>query len=106
VLFSIDSRRLNDKVMLVVAGEIDTLTAPDLDAELATAALATDVSGVLVDLSAVAFADSSGINSLLKGMRLANANGKTYGVVSTPERVRHLLELTGVWEFLRDDARN
>ena len=102
---SITSHRRDDEVTLFLAGEIDIAGAPDLDAVLAEAAHWPDVSGVVVDLSALTFTDSTGIGALIRGRRLADANGKRYTVVSARHGVREVLDLAAVWHFLHAEHR-
>ncbi len=55
---------------------------------------------VVIDLSQVSFIDSTGIASLLRGRRLADAPPKPYHITGASGLVRQVLELTGVWAHL------
>jgi anti-sigma B factor antagonist len=93
-------------VTVSVTGEIDFATADTLGEHL-RAAIDTVPAGtgtVLVDLSAVTFLDSAGINRLLRGRRLADQHGKHYRVVGADGIVRQVLEITGAWKHLTDHA--
>jgi len=57
-----------------------------------------------VDLAEVAFLDSSGIASLLKGRRIADGLGKAYWVTGATGIVREVLDLTGVWAHLSNPS--
>jgi len=75
---------------LVLVGEIDSFTAPDLAARLA------DTSIVAVDLSGVTFIDSSGLRALVEAhQRHADADaGLTLRRPSAA--VQRLLEISGL----------
>lgn len=80
---------------LSASGEIDAHTAPTLAAAIDAAGPQVDL-----DLSAVAFVDSSGLRVLIDAhQRLADAGGglRLTGL-SVP--VRRLLEISGVSEYL------
>jgi anti-anti-sigma factor len=98
-VLSVTSLRDTDKTSVVVSGEIDVLYVETLASEL-TAAAGSDAERIEVDLSGVTFIDSTGINTLVKGRRLATANGKGYRVVGSDGFVRDVLKLSGVWDHL------
>ncbi|MFK0181720.1 STAS domain-containing protein [Streptomyces xanthochromogenes] len=88
--------------VIVARGELDLDTTPDLTAALAKAADEHDV--VVIDLSAVTFADSALLNLLLR------THGATTLRIAAPHpRIMLLLELTGADQALHvftnlDDA--
>ena len=98
-MLSVTVRREPDRASVVVHGEIDVLYVENLASELAAAADG-DAPRVEVDLSGVTFIDSTGINTLVKGRRLATAAGKQYRVVGSDGFVRDVLKLSGVWDHL------
>jgi anti-sigma B factor antagonist len=55
---------------------------------------------VNVDLSDLAYLDSSGIGGLVKGRRKADKTGVAYRVTGATGMVRQVLSLTGVLEYL------
>jgi anti-sigma B factor antagonist len=87
-----------------VEGDVDLATVGQLDHNIQAAVDADQTTGVVVDLTEVAFLDSSGIASLLKGRRLADAAGKRYRVTGATGIVRQVLDLTGVWAHLADPS--
>ena len=101
---SISTRRQGDTAILAVDGAIDVSNVGILDYQMTAAILSADVTSVLVDLSGLTFMDSSGINSLLKGRRRADARGTQYQVAGAEGLVRQLLDLTGVWTHLSRPA--
>lgn len=103
VTLSLSTHRYADVFTIAVQGEIDLSTAPELDREIA-AAHHGDATAVVVDLAGVTFLDSAGINTLLKGRRLAEEHGQRFRVAGADGVVRQLLDLTGVWEHLTGQA--
>ncbi|MFF3448844.1 STAS domain-containing protein [Streptomyces sp. NPDC002667] len=93
---SIDASACGEGIALVtVAGELDVETAPELHTRLAD-----EIRGgrrhLLLDLSAVPFMDSSGINALLKAHDAAGRAGGGVCLVSPARVVQRILDLTGV----------
>ncbi len=89
-------------VRVSVAGEVDLASSGWLTREIESAvAMAADLPGatVVVDLSQVSFLDSSGINALITGSRLAGGIDH-FRVAGATGLVREVLEFTGVWSHL------
>ncbi len=84
-----------DAVRVVATGEIDAASAPLLAAQL-DQAIAGGNGVVHVDLSAVTFMDSSGVNALLT----ANQR-KPLHLTAVHPAVERVLEITGVLDMLR-----
>ncbi len=93
--------RIDDGGIRVICavGDLDLSTTAAFEEEIA-AAVATDVSAVVVDMSGVSFLDSAGINALLKGRRAADENGRVFRVEKPSGLVREVLLMTGVWPLL------
>ena len=91
------SRPRPDTVLLEVDGELDTLTAPRLEADLYAALDTgrTEDAAVVVDLSGVTFLASSGLAVLVGGARRAGAAGKRLHLVVATRAVTRPLEVTG-----------
>jgi anti-sigma B factor antagonist len=97
---TVSVNRHGDVTTVAPIGDIDLATAPPLEQALADAAEGEAVGRIEVDLSGVEFLDSSGIASLLRGYRLAEAAGLGYRIFGASGMVRQILELTGVWDHL------
>jgi anti-sigma B factor antagonist len=84
-------------VLLAVDGELDTLTAPRLAADLnAALEVALDEgAAVVVDLSDVMFLASSGLAVLVDGARRAGAAAQRLHLVTASRAVSRPLEVTG-----------
>jgi len=79
---------------LVLHGELDVATAPRVDAALA--ALRDDERELRVDLSDLAFLDSTGLRTLLRASRVAQERGGRLAMVPGPSAVQRVFELTGL----------
>jgi anti-sigma B factor antagonist len=82
--------------ILVVRGEVDLATAGGFRHAL-QALVETGSSPARVDLSAVTFMDSSGINALVTVRRAAEEAGVELVLVAPSTHARTVLELTGLW---------
>jgi anti-sigma B factor antagonist len=81
---------------VVVAGELDQATVPELQETLVP--VMDDASqSLLVDLTECEFIDSSGLAALVAAReRLTTSNGRSFAVCCPDTQVRRLLELTGL----------
>jgi anti-anti-sigma factor len=82
---------------LVLHGEIDAHTAPDLEARLASLGDGADVT---VDLEQVTFIDSSGLRVLITAHTSLEAAGHRLQLPSPSAAVRRLMDITGLTEHL------
>lgn len=90
----------NGAAVVVLAGEVDLMTeAIGLNAALT--ALDRVPAGLVLDLQAVSFFGSSGINMLLTVHRLAQEQGVPFVVVAANHVVLGPLTVTGVDLYLR-----
>ena len=92
----VSSRSQGDHVILALAGEIDLYTAPRLQSELTSALSAGKPVLIVVDMSAVEFCDSTGMNVLLAAHRLASEKGGSLTLAAPRPPVRKILEVTGL----------
>jgi anti-sigma B factor antagonist len=95
-----DARERGDELVLAVSGELDLHTAPQLCARV-EATFRGRHARVLLDLSELAFCDSTGLRALLGVAREAQVHGLPLGVVApraaAPART---FEIAGALEFL------
>ena len=85
---------------VALAGECDLAVSDRLRAVLSTAVHTGRP--VLVDLSGLAFLDSSGVHNLVTAHHAARARGGRLAVVNARGAVATVLELTGVGALLGD----
>jgi anti-anti-sigma factor len=84
-----------DEATLRVGGEIDLTSAPKLDEEIQSL-IEQSVKKLTLDLSSVAFMDSTGLRVLLKASKLLEGNGGKVVLREPSEPVRRLLEVSGL----------
>jgi anti-sigma B factor antagonist len=92
---SLSTTRDADTATVHIAGDVDLSTVAELDQAL-LAAVTDDVTTVVIDLAAVTFIDSAGINTLLKSRRLADERERRFRITNAAGVVRDVLDLTGV----------
>lgn len=83
--------------MLTISGEHDLNTAPELRSQLSE--LLDGDRGIVVDLSAATFVDSSILGVILDARRNAGDAGRGFSVAHAPdgaEAVGRVLEITGL----------
>jgi anti-sigma B factor antagonist len=95
---SITVERNGAAAVVVVSGEIDLETSASLAAALTELGDAADVS---IDLSGVAYMDSTGLRTLLSAKDEAARSGGTLRVSAASHIVSRLIEITGVEDLLR-----
>lgn len=92
------SYELGDSTVVWAQGEIDLATGPDLRHQLAEAT-GRPSPRVLVDLTAVTFMDSTGLNALVRALRTAQAAGGDIRLVGACARVRRVIDLSRLDEL-------
>ncbi|MFC8425815.1 STAS domain-containing protein [Streptomyces sp. NPDC057236] len=89
--------------LVTVEGALDLHTASQL-ADILQPLLLTSGQSVLVDLSGVAFLDSTGLTCLIAAYRTARSTGARLALIAPGERVRRMLALTGTDRVLHSYA--
>lgn len=89
------TRHEGDVVVVSARGELDVFTAPDLDSEL-DALIADGSFHLVMDLSEVAFLDSTGLGVLVKALKHARESGGWLHLVISSDRIRKIFEITGL----------
>lgn len=87
--------RLEDDGVLVLAGEIDSYTAPELEQSLAGLP-----DHAVVDLAAVTFVDSSGLRVIVEAHAPRRERGGGLTLRSPSPSVERLLQISGVASHL------
>jgi anti-sigma B factor antagonist len=86
-------------VRMVVAGELDLETSPQLQAALEQEIDEADE--LILDLSQVEFIDSTGLQAILVGVRASEANGNNLAIRSSlAPQARRLFNLVGLLDRL------
>jgi anti-sigma B factor antagonist len=84
-------------IVVVVAGELDLASAPQLQREV-LALLALPVNTVTLDLDALTFMDSSGLNALNHVRNAAEDRGIKLTLRNVRQPVRQVLDVTRMTE--------
>lgn len=104
----VSSEKVGAVTVVAPQGKLDAATAPDFDAKL-RAAVASDASPVVLDLSGLEYVSSAGLRAVLAAAkRSASANGKMALSGLRPE-VQKVFEVSGFSAMLsihasREDA--
>jgi anti-sigma B factor antagonist len=88
--------------VVAVSGELDLYTAPRLREELLVA-LSEPLAGLIVDLSGLAFMDSTGLGLLIGAHRRATASGAALRVVCDHPVIVRILHVSGLDQVLAVD---
>jgi anti-anti-sigma factor len=84
---------------IALRGELDLTGAPRIE-EHVQSALLNSCGAFVLDLSELAFMDSSGVNALLRARALLAREQRALVVICPPGPVRRVLELIGVADML------
>ncbi|HEY8291970.1 MAG TPA: STAS domain-containing protein [Thermomicrobiales bacterium] len=90
----------NATAVVHLAGQLDALSAPDVRAALASA-VAGGHARLVVDLAQVGFVDSSGLSSLISGLKAARIAGGDLRIAQPSTQVSAVLTLTLLDRVLR-----
>ncbi len=85
---------------LTLSGELDLLSGPAIGHAMSELG-DRKIDSIALDLSGVAFIDSSGVQALLDAASTSEAAGRTFRVRRVSSRVQHVLEVTRVLGRLR-----
>lgn len=85
-----------ESTLVAVTGELDALTAGELDGALEPLLADPALRGMVVDLSGVDFMDSSGLGICIKAIKGVREKGAEVSFVVTSARVRRVFEITGI----------
>lgn len=92
---ALQTRQEGPITVVTAKGEIDVFTAPDLDEGL-RAVLAKGGDKIIVDLTGVAFLDSTGLGVLVKCLKAARTSGGWVRLVVRTEKIRKIFDITGL----------
>ena len=90
---NISIRERGPATILDVDGQITFESTPSLREKILGALKGKDKSAVLVNLSAVAYMDSSGIATLVEGLKAAQSSKSSFGLFGLTKNTRNVLEL-------------
>jgi anti-sigma B factor antagonist len=84
---------------LVLSGELDVVSAPELEQRLAEL-LSESHTRVLLDLNGLSFVDSAGVSVLIKAKQTAESNGRTLVLRRPTEQLERVFALVGLADWL------
>jgi anti-sigma B factor antagonist len=96
---SIERRDDARGVVLVLSGELDVVTAPEL-AQALKEVLAEPHERVMLDLNGLSFVDSAGVSVLIRAKQAAGANGRTLVLRRPTEQLERVFALVGLADWL------
>jgi anti-sigma B factor antagonist len=96
---TVDVEMFPSSVVVSIVGELDMADGDHVGKILIDAAEARKPI-IRLELAGLTFADSSAIKAILMGAQAAEERGVTYELVNPHERVRRLLEVTGLSNVL------
>jgi anti-sigma B factor antagonist len=91
---TIDVERENATTLLVLRGDLDIVTAPDLRDALVE--VIVDGARIVIDMEAVDFLDSAGLGILVGGLKRARTHGGELELVCSSRGVLKPIEITGL----------
>ncbi len=92
---SVSRSSAGDVPVVAVSGEVDVYSAPALKESL-TGLLQTGDRSVVVDLTEVAFLDSTGLGALVEARAATSEAGGSLPLVCNQERILKLFTITGL----------
>jgi anti-sigma B factor antagonist len=93
------STMADHEVRVSVEGELDLVSAPELEETLKRQLLASN--DVLLDLSSMDFIDSTGLHAIVESVRTAKAVGRKLKLsADLPQHARRLMEIVGLLPFI------
>ena len=87
----------NDALTIAISGRIDTLTAPQLDAEIH--GKLDGVKSLTIDLKDVEYVSSAGLRIFLTAQKIMNKQGKMV-VKNASSAIKEIFDVTGFSDIL------
>lgn len=91
--FKVKSKEKENIGIIIVHGEVDMFTSPNLRDKLLPF-FEKGVDGIIVDLAGVSFMDSSGIATLVEGLQWSKKDKKEFILAGLGANVMNALSLT------------
>jgi anti-sigma B factor antagonist len=95
VEISVSRTKAGDIPIVAVSGEVDVYSAPSLKDNI-TELLESGTDTLIVDLSGVAFLDSTGLGALVEARATTSEAGGSLPLVCSQERILKLFTITGL----------
>ncbi len=90
-------KKFSDVNTLVLSGRLDTVTAPQLEAELEK--ILSDSDALVLDMANLEYISSAGLRVILKAQKAMNTKG-TMKLIHVGESIMEVFDITGFSDFL------
>ena len=91
---NISARRVDQATILDVTGNIDMSNSPEMRKALLDEIRAKRASRVVLNLSSVEYIDSSGVASLIEGLKASREAGQRFVLFGLNETAREVLKIS------------
>jgi len=89
---TIEKSQSSDGLLIRVVGEVDLYSSPELRKAILKA-MPSAQDGLALDLAGVTYIDSSGVATLVEGLRSAREHGTAFALIAPSQSVMQVLEL-------------
>lgn len=90
-------KNFSDVNTIVLSGRLDTVTAPQLEAELEKILSNSDT--IVLDMANLEYISSAGLRVILKAQKVMNTKG-TMKLIHVGESIMEVFDITGFSDFL------
>ena len=90
-------KKFSDVNTIVLSGRLDTVTAPQLEAELEK--ILSDSDALMLDMANLEYIPSAGLRVILKAQKAMNTKG-TMKLIHVGESIMEVFDITGFSDFL------
>ena len=90
-------KTFSDVNTIVLSGRLDTVTAPQLEAELEK--ILSDSDALVLDMANLEYISSAGLRVILKAQKAMNTKG-TMKLIHVGESIMEVFDITGFSDFL------
>ena len=90
-------KKFSDVNTIVLSGRLDTVTAPQLEAELEK--ILSDSDALVLDMANLEYISSAGLRVILKAQKAMNTKG-TMKLIHVGESIMEVFDITGFSGFL------
>ena len=90
-------KKFSDVNTIVLSGRLDTVTAPQLEAELEK--ILSDSDALMLDMANLEYISSAGLRVILKAQKAMNTKG-TMKLIHVGESIMEVFDITGFSDFL------
>ena len=97
MIMTIEKLLNGEAATLVVAGRLDTLTAPELEKEID--AIISGVKDLIFDLTGLEYVSSAGLRVILKAQKIMNTQG-SMKLVGVNDSIMEVFDITGFLDIL------